>query len=81
MPFTIEKVPSAIHIVLMDSSGSDEDAELIIETAGKYEGYVSIRQYDDIHDRYEVISLSPSMFKDLIKSINSPIGFHGLDWK
>ena len=81
MPFTIEEKPWTTEIVIMDDSGDDLDVVMIIENAGEYEGYVSMKQYNNDLNYYEVITMTPSMFKDLIKSVDSPEGFHGLLWK
>ena len=81
MPFTIEEEFHQTRIVVMDDSGDDLDVDLIIENAGEYEGYVSLRQYNNDTECYEIITMSPDMFKDLIKSWNSPEGFHGLLWE
>jgi len=81
MPFTIEEEFHQTRIVVMDDSGDDLDVDLIIENAGEYEGYVSLRQYNNDTECYEIITMSPDMFKDLIKSWDSPAGFHGLLWE
>ena len=81
MPFTIEEDFDQTKIVIMDDSGEDLDVDLIFENAGNYAGYLSIRQYNIDLETYEVITMSPNMFKDLIKSFDSPEGFHGLNWK
>lgn len=81
MPFTIEEKPWTTEIVIMDDSGDDLDFTIIIENSGDYEGYASIRQYNRDIDGYDVVTMSPGMFKDLIKSFNSSEGFHGLLWK
>jgi len=81
MPFTIEENQWTTDIVIMDDSGDDVDLTIIIENAGDYEGYVSIRQFNQDIDGYDVVTMSPGMFKDLIKSFNSSEGFHGLLWK
>tara|TARA_B110000858_G_scaffold192032_1_gene242137 strand:- start:2096 stop:2341 length:246 start_codon:yes stop_codon:yes gene_type:complete len=81
MPYTIEEEFDQTRIVIMDESGDDLDVDLIFENAGNYEGFVSLRQYNNNLNSYEVITMTPSMFKDLIKSVDSPEGFHGLLWK
>ena len=81
MPFTIEEDFYQTTIVVMDDSGDDLDICMIIENTGEYEGYVSIRQYEPNTECFEVITMSPNMFKDLIKSWTSPEGFHGLQWE
>ena len=81
MPFTIEENQWTTDIVIMDDSGDDVDLTIIIENAGDYEGYVSIRQFNQDINGYDVVTMSPGMFKDLIKSFNSSEGFHGLLWK
>lgn len=81
MPYTIEEEFDQTRIVIMDESGDDLDVDLIFENAGNYEGFVSLRQYNNDLNCYEVITMTPSMFKDLIKSVDSTEGFHGLLWK
>jgi hypothetical protein len=54
---------------------------MIIENAGEYEGYVSMKQFHQEVEGYDVVTMSPKMFKDLIKSFDSSEGFHGLLWK
>ena len=81
MPFTIEEKPWTTEIVIMDDSGDDIDLAIIIENVGEYEGYVSMKQFNEDIGCYDVITMSPLMFKDLIKSFDSPEGFHGLLWK
>ena len=73
MPYTIEEEFDQTRIVIMDESGDDLDVDLIFENAGNYEGFVSLRQYNNDLNSYEVITMTPSMFKDLIKSVDSPI--------
>ena len=81
MPFTIEEKPWTTEIVIMDDSGDDLDLGVIIENAGEYEGYVSMRQFNQDIEGYDVVTMSPRMFKDLMKSFDSTEGFHGLLWK
>ncbi len=81
MPFTVEEKPWTTEIVIMDDSGDDLDFTVIIENDGEYQGYASIRQYNRDIEGYDVVTMSPGMFKDLIKSFNSSEGFHGLIWK
>ena len=81
MPFTIEEKPWTTEIVIMDDSGDDLDLGVIIENAGEYEGYVSMRQFNQDIEGYDVVTMSPRMFEDLIKSFDSTEGFHGLLWK
>jgi len=81
MPFTIEENCEETNIVILDDTGDDCDIDIIISNTGEYKGFVSIRQYNEISEQYDIVTMSPKMFEELQKSFDSPVGFHGLEWK
>lgn len=57
---------------VMDDQAKYEDVQLFID-----ENEVYIRQFNEKLDRYELIMMSPKMFKEMVTAIDYPEGmFH-----
>ena len=39
------------------------------------------KNISEISEQYDIVTMSPKMFEELQKSFDSPVGFHGLEWK
>lgn len=56
---------------VMDDSGKYEDVQIFID-----ENEVYIRQFNEATYRYELIMMSPKMFKEMITALDYPEGMY-----
>ena len=67
--FTVEHVDSATVVTTLDQEGINEDVEVILET-----GEVTIRQFNEDMNSYELVTMSYQQFKDLFAALTQPEG-------
>tara|TARA_R110000796_G_scaffold12532_9_gene41368 strand:- start:877 stop:1113 length:237 start_codon:yes stop_codon:yes gene_type:complete len=67
--FTVEMDFDEIEINVLDDSGNKEDVTIF-----SYDEVVYIRQWSEIHERYELIVISPEMYSELMMAWKSPTG-------
>ena len=57
------------RVTVLDDEGFYEDVQLFL-----YEDIVIIRQWDDEINNFKDIGMSPEMFAELRKALDSPVG-------
>jgi hypothetical protein len=67
--FTIEMDWDETAITILDQDGEHEDVQFYI-----YDDMVYIRQWDEDYAKHILITMSPGMFDELIKSMHLPEG-------
>ena len=73
--FTIEHLFDATEVTLVDEGDAAlrEDVKIRIS-----EDYVSVEQYDAMHDEVKIIGLSMTQLRDLQAALNLPEGSYRL---
>jgi hypothetical protein len=67
--FTNEFEFGATVTTILDDSGEHEDLEVIIDDNG-----VFFRQWNDAHERYDLILISHKMFGEFLMAMKKPEG-------
>lgn len=67
--YTVEMDHDDIEIYVIDENANHED--LVINA---FDDIVFLRQWDEDKQCFDIISLSPSMWEELLKAIHSPEG-------
>ena len=67
--FTIETDMDETLITIMDDTGELEDASVLL-----YDDYVHMRQWNEKNYKFDVITMTPEMWEELILAIDSPEG-------
>lgn len=67
--YTVEMDHDDIEIYVIDENAHHED--LVINA---FDDIVFLRQWDEDKQCFDIISLSPSMWEELLKAIHSPEG-------
>lgn len=63
--FSIEEEFDATVITIVDNSATYEDYQVILG-----EDVVYFRQWNEVREKFDVISITPLMFKELVNSLN-----------
>ena len=71
---TVEFDMDETLITIMDDTGELEDVGALL-----YDDYCHIRQFNEKLDRYDVITLTPTMYYKLMKAFNLPEGTYVLE--
>ena len=67
--FTIEMEDDESCITVLDDTGELEDVSILL-----YDDYCHIRQWDEKRQMFEVITLTATMYLELMKACNLPEG-------
>lgn len=67
--FTVEMELDEVAITILDDSGKYEDLQIFV-----YDDVVYFKQWNNKSKSYTVITITPQVFEELIKSLNKPIG-------
>jgi hypothetical protein len=67
--YTVEMDFDDIEITILDDYANHEDLKI-----NAFDDVVFIRQWNEEANRFDVISLSPSMWEEFLVSIHSPDG-------
>lgn len=73
--FTIEHLFDATEVTLVDEGDAALREDVKIRVT---EDYVSVEQFDAMHDETKVVSLSMSQLRDLQAALNLPEGSYRL---
>lgn len=73
--FTIEFDQDETCITILDDTGELEDVDALL-----YDDYCHIRQFNERTQRYEVITLKPTMYLKLMKAFELPEGTYDLSF-
>lgn len=63
--FSIEEEFDATVITIVDNSATYEDYQVILG-----EDVVYFRQWNEVREKFDVIAITPLMFKELVNSLN-----------
>lgn len=74
--FTIEFDLDETCITILDDTGELEDVDALL-----YEDYCHIRQWNEKNQMYDVITLKPEMYLQLMKAFSLPEGSYTLDYR
>jgi|TARA_B110000483_G_C18178152_1_gene535860 hypothetical protein len=67
--FTVEMDWDEVAITILDDNGVQEDVGVFL-----YDDMVYIRQWNEKNNKFEVITLAPNMWEQLVASIDSSSG-------
>lgn len=67
--FTVEMDHDEIEITVLDDHNIHEDVKVF-----SYEDIVYIRQFNEKENRYDLVSMSPEMYVELMQAYQSPEG-------
>ena len=74
--FTIEMEDDESCITVLDDTGELEDVSILL-----YDDYCHIRQWDEKRQMFEVITLTSTMYLELMKAFNLPTGAYHITTK
>ena len=67
--FTNEFEHDATVTTILDESGQHEDVEVVIDDFGCF-----IRQYNEAHNRFDLVVFTHEMFQEMLVAMNKPEG-------
>jgi hypothetical protein len=69
MTFTVEHVFAESIVTVLDDSGRLEDVEWLLDEQG-----VFVRQWNEEHDRYEVVEMTNKQLQEALTALGLPEG-------
>jgi hypothetical protein len=72
--FTVEFDEDETLITVLDGTAELEDVSVLL-----YDDYCHVRQWDEKQQRFNVITLKPRMYLELMKAWNCPEGAYAVD--
>lgn len=68
--FTVEMEEDETIVTTLDETGRFEDVTILMDSSDHF----FIRQWCEALDKYELIELSGQQLRDLVASMNTPVG-------